>query len=100
VTRALCLALLAVGSPALAQTADERPVRRIEAEVGGGMLRGAALGSADANLVANDPVRQPLRLFTADSRFSSAPSLIARAGWAFSRRFAVEGGLVLSRPSS
>jgi len=62
------------------------------------MVGGAALGSADANLLANAPTRQPFRLFTADSRFAPAPTWHVRAGFAFSRRFAVEGGLVMSHP--
>ena len=89
----------ALASPALAQTADERPLRRIDVEVGGGLLGGAGLGTVDANLLANDPVRQPLRLFTTEGRFMRAPALIARVGWAFSRRLGVEGGLVMSRPT-
>ena len=81
-----------------AQTAENRPIGRIEVDAGGGLLGGAALGSADANLLANAPARQPFRLFTADSRVDPAPTWHVRAGFAFSRRFAVEGGLVVSHP--
>jgi hypothetical protein len=73
-------------------------VRRIEVDVGGHVLTGAALGRADANLLANNPVRQSYRLFTTESRFATGPAIHARAGFAFSRRLAVEGGLTLSRP--
>jgi hypothetical protein len=88
--------LLLLAAPVSAQT--DLPVRRIEAEVGGGIFGGTALGSADANLRANATTVQPYTLFATDSRFGSAPSMHARAGFALSRRFAVEGGLVFSRP--
>lgn len=94
----LCLCGLWVPAAAHAQTADDRPVRRVEVDVGGGLLGGAALGAADANLLANSATRQPFRVFVAESRFGIARPLHARAGFAFNRRFAVEGGLVLSHP--
>ena len=92
--------LLACAAPGTghAQTASERPVRRVEVDVGGGLLGGAALGSADANLRANAPARQPYRLFTADSEFVRTPVVHLRTAFAFSRRFGFEGALTLSRP--
>jgi len=95
----LILAVLLLGAlPAHAQTTGQRPVRRVEVDAGGGFLGGAGLGSADANLRAGDPVRRPFRLFSTGSRFASAPTFHVRAGFAFSRRIGVEGGLMLSRP--
>jgi len=95
----LLLATFAAGTlPSYAQIAGNRPVRRVEIDVGGGVLGGAELGSVDANLRANAQARQPLRLFTADSRFARAPVLRVRAGFALTRRFAVEGGLMFGRP--
>ena len=67
-------------------------------EIGGGILGGSSLGSADANLRANATTKQPYRLFSTDTSFAAAPSLHLRGAFAWSRRFAVEGGLVLSRP--
>jgi hypothetical protein len=94
---ALLLLLSAV--PAGAQTADDRPLRRVEVEFGGGWLAGASAGAADATLLANERERRPFTLFAADGRFSPAPTMHARAAYAWSRRFTVEGGVVFSRPS-
>lgn len=91
-------ALCAGGTPAAAQPAEERPTRRIEVDLGGGWLTGAPLGSADATLVANNPTRQPFRLYTTDSRLGSAPMFHARAGFALTRRWTIEGGIVLGVP--
>jgi hypothetical protein len=97
--RAPLVALLTVAAlPVAAQTADQRRVRRVEVEAGGGILRGADLGSADANLRASDPARRPVRLFSAGSRFASAPTVHVRAGFAVTRRIGVEGGVMLSHP--
>jgi hypothetical protein len=84
--------------PALAQTAGDRPAGTIDVEAGGGLLSGGGLGSRDAELLANAPTRTPFRLFTTSSRLDSSPAWHARAGYAFSRRFAVEGGVVVSHP--
>lgn len=94
-----CVAMFLVGArPADAQMTEQRRVRRVEIDAGGGMLGGAGLGSTDANLRANDPARRPFRLFSTESRVASAPTFHVRAGVAFSRRIGVEGGLTLSRP--
>ena len=87
---------LLLTAPAYAQT--DPPIHRVEVEVGGGVLGGAALGSADANLRANATTAQPYRLFSTDTRVTTEQSLHARVGVALTRRFAVEGGLVFSRP--
>lgn len=94
-----CVAMLLVGAcPAYAQTPDQRRVRRVEVDTGGGWLGGATLGSADADLRAGDPARRPYRLFSTGSRFASAPTFHVRAGLAFNRRIGVEGGLLVSHP--
>jgi hypothetical protein len=90
--------LAVAAAPAYAQAAANPPIRRAEVEFGGGILGGAALGSADANLRANAATKQPYRLFSTDTRLGPAPSLLVRAAFAWSRRFAVEGGLVVSQP--
>jgi hypothetical protein len=95
----LILAVLLVGAlPVHAQTTGQRRVGRVEIDAGGGLLSGAGLGSADANLRAGDPAPRPFRLFSTGSRFASAPTFHVRAGFAFNRRIGVEGGLMLSRP--
>jgi hypothetical protein len=91
--------MLLVGAlPVDAQMTEQRRVRRVEVDAGGGILGGAALGSADANLRASDSARRPFRLFSTGSRFASAPTVHMRAGFAFTRRIGVEGGLMVSRP--
>lgn len=92
----LLLLLMLAGAPAHAQT--DPSIHRPEVELGGGILGGASLGSADANLRANAATAQPSRLFSTASRVSTERSLHARVGVALTRRFAVEGGVVLSRP--
>lgn len=94
------LAVLALTptAPCLAQTPADPPVRRVEVHAGGGVFGQTGLGSANADLLANDPTRRPFRLFQAESRLAAAPTFHARAGFALSRRFGIEGGLVLSRP--
>lgn len=94
----LCFCGLLGATSIEAQTADNRPIRRVEIDAGGGTLGGAGLGSADANLLANASTKQPFRLFTSDSRLAAAPTWHVRTGFAFSRRFAIEGGVVVSHP--
>jgi hypothetical protein len=96
----LLLVMLSVAAaPAYGQAVGDPPIRRVEVEFGGGIFGGASLGTADANLRANATTKQPYRLFTSDTSFGAAPSLHVRAGFAWSRRFAVEGGFVVSRPA-
>ena len=92
----ILLLFLVLAAPASAQT--DLPIHRLEVELGGGILGGAALGSADATLRANATTPQPYRVFSTDTRLTTERSLHARLGVALSRRFAVEGGLVFSRP--
>jgi hypothetical protein len=96
VKSSIAVLLLVLAAPAYAQT--DPPIRRLEAEVGGGIFGGGALGSADANLRANAPTLQRYTLFTTDSRFAAAGSMHGRVGFALSSRLAVEGGLVFSHP--
>ena len=94
----LAAAMLGAAHSAYAQAVAEQPVPRFEVAVGGGLLGGAALGSRDANLRASRPTPQPFRLFTADSQFDRARMLHARASFALTRRFALEGGVTWGRP--
>lgn len=96
--RIVCLLLCIGATTSYAQTADQRPIKRIEVEFGGGMLGGGGLGKDDANLRANATERRPFKLFSSDSRFASAPALHARVAFSFNRRFAAEGGVVFGRP--
>ena len=92
----LCASVAA--APVAAQVVDDRPVRRVEVDAGGGLIGGAALGARDATLRSNAQAREPFRLFTADSRFARARAVHVRTGFAFTRRFGVEGALSVSRP--
>ncbi|MBI3047345.1 MAG: hypothetical protein HYY76_03450 [Acidobacteria bacterium] len=92
------VAACATATPAAAQSAADRPVRRLEVDVGGGLTGGGGLGGGDANLRANAQAREAFRLFAADSEFARAPAVHARAAFAFTRRFTVEGGVTWSRP--
>jgi len=78
--------------------AQDRPRPRIEVEFGGGVLGGAALGSNDANLRANNPTRQSFRLFSTDTDIGRAPAFHARVARALGRRFGAEGGIVIGHP--
>jgi hypothetical protein len=100
VTIGLWLVLLvACGTSALAQTAEERPVHRFEGTVGGLWLGGAGLGNSTAALRANTTgTPAPFTLFTTESRFGSAPGLDARVGYGLTKTITVEAGLVFSRP--
>ena len=93
----LLLLLLLVAVPASAQNIDP-PLRRLQVDFGGGLIGGANLGTVDANLRANANTLQSFRVFSSDTRFAPAPSFHVRAGYDFSRRLGVEGGVVLSRP--
>jgi hypothetical protein len=62
-------------------------------------LAPSSLGSADANLKANDTAGSAYRLFAASGDFVSAPGLEARASLHLTRMFAIEGGVTYSRPS-
>ena len=91
------LLFLVLAAPASAQ--NDPPIHRVEVEVGGGILGGASLGSAEANLRANATTKQPYRVFSTASRMTPGGSVQVRVGFALSRRLAVEGGGVFSRPA-
>jgi hypothetical protein len=89
--------LLLVATPASAQPVN-RPLRRIEASIAGGWLGNAELGARDANLRQNVTPPAPRRLFSTDTQLAGAPALDVGGAFAVSRRWAVEGALVFSRP--
>jgi hypothetical protein len=62
-------------------------------------LAPSSLGSAEADLTANDARGSAYRLFTASGEFGSAAGLEARAAYHLTRMFAVEGGITYSRPT-
>ena len=92
---ALCIAC---PLPASAQATLDPPTRRLEVDFGGGLIAAADLGTTDANLTANRATRQPFRLFSTETQVGAAPSLHVRAGFAFTRRYSIEGGVAFSRP--
>lgn len=90
-----------LAAPALAEAQGppvNRPVRRLEVSFGGGLLGGSQLGEQAAELRANSTRPEPFRLFGTESRFESAPALEARAAFALTRRYGVEGGISFTRP--
>jgi hypothetical protein len=95
---AACLGVLLSASVAIAQSADNRPVRRIEASIGGAWIAGAPMGSGDAALRANQTAPAPFRIFTTDSRMQQAPGVDARVGFALTRSLVIEAGFMFSRP--
>jgi hypothetical protein len=98
-TRFLAIAIaLAATLPASAQTAGPPTAGQIEVDAGGGWLGGARVGSGDANLRAATAAPTPFRLFSVDSRVAAAPTFHVKAGYAFTRRFGVEGGLTFGHP--
>ena len=102
IARVLSVLMYAVlcmwAAPLHAQPADQRPVGRMEIDLGAGILGGAAAGAADANLRGNDASPRPLRLFTADTRFAPAGAWLGRVGFSLSRRFSVETAVMMTRP--
>lgn len=91
---AACCLLAASVLPAAAQSGASR----VEVSVGGGLLGGAGVGSASADLRTNEPGRKPFPLFSAASRIARGRALHARALVPLSARVAVEGGLTVSHP--
>lgn len=91
------LALTAV-YPASAQTRNLAPPERIEVSGGAGWIGGASVGAVDAELRAATVSQSPFRLFSTDSRFGGAATFHVTAGFALTRRFAVEGGVTVSHP--
>ena len=93
----LVVAVLCLAGPASAQGVDPA-VRRLDVSAGGGWLGGAQLGTADADLRANTSPAEPLRLFSTATRMAGAPSIHADVGFAFTRRWGIEGGVLMNRP--
>jgi hypothetical protein len=85
-------------APAADAQPVEPPVHRVDVSVGGGWLGGVALGDRDANLRANATTEQPYRLFSTSERLAGTPTLDITVGFALTRRWAVEGSSVFSRP--
>ena len=83
---------------ASAQVVAEPAIRWVEIDVGGGFFGAARLGTADANLRANDRTEQPFRLFAADHRFARTGAFHVRAARPLGRRWGVEGGFTVSHP--
>jgi hypothetical protein len=98
VTRLLAIAIVCACVPAYAQSPETVRIGRVEVDAGGGWIAGAGAGSSDANLRAATVAPTPFRLFSVESRFAGAPTFHVRAGYAFTSRFGVEGGLTISRP--
>jgi hypothetical protein len=94
---AVCL-MVTMPVAGYAQVANNRPVQRLEVDAGGGAFTGGGLGTADANLRANETARRNIPLFSAQSRLAPAPTLHARAGFPINRRVVIEGGVALNHP--
>ena len=96
----LVVAVLAtlVAQPAFAQRRPITSRDRVEASIGGLWIGGAALGSGEANLRANNVTPTPFRLFTTETNAAAAPGLDARVGYWITRSIAVEAGFVHARP--
>ena len=98
-TRVAFLTVLTLTVPAVAlaqRPGGDRPIRRIEIAGGGGLLGGAALGGADAKLRGRGG--SDFQLFSTESEFARASIAEVRAGYALSRRYAVEARLAFARP--
>jgi hypothetical protein len=91
------LGLLLSAASAPAQTL-EIPVRRVEVTIGGVWLGTETLGSRDAELRQNTTPPQPRPLFSTTTELTGGPAFQVGAGYAFSRRWLVEGGAAISRP--
>jgi hypothetical protein len=83
---------------AAAQGLQAPASRWVEIDAGGGLLGGAALGSVDANLRANERTEQPYRLFTSEQQFDRAGQFHVRAARPWGARWAIEGGVTISHP--
>src|SRR5262245_56665031 len=86
--------LLTVPRPVFAQ----QQAHRVDVFGGAGFLGAGGLGSSDANVRANQPTRQPFRLFATDTTLTRATTLPVAAGYTLTSRLAVEGGVTFGRP--
>ena len=93
-----CAAVEAGAQAPAAASADRVPPGRIEVSTGAGWMGSAGLGSVDANLRAASATPTPFRLFSTDTRLEASPAFHIVAGFAFTPRFGIEGGLTLSHP--
>jgi hypothetical protein len=91
------LAALSVASDSAAQVVTGGPQPGpIEASFSAGWLGGSAFGVADANL--RTRTGDDYLLFSTESRMRGAPAIEARASYALTPRYAVEGRFATSRP--
>ena len=88
--------LIAMPAGGWAQT-NQPPLRRFELAGGVGLLGGAALGDADADLRTSTST-DPYRLFSTSTRVLGAPMLDLRAGFDLSRRIGFEAHVMFGRP--
>jgi len=95
-TRAFWL-LLVLCLPAGAHAQSEIPLRRLQLAAGIGIVGGASLGSADANLRSNMS-SDPYRLFASSSRLERAAILDLRVAVDLTRRFGIDGHLLYGHP--
>jgi hypothetical protein len=95
---AAMVTVLVPPASAFAQQPPSLAVRRLELSIGAGILGGGALGAQDANLRANNVDPTPFRLFSTETRMGVSPTLDMRAGFAFTRRYGVEGGVSFGSP--
>lgn len=88
------------GTPARPAAQGRLPGRpgSIEASAGGAWLAPGALGSSTATLTANSSAT-PFTYFDTSARMGGAGGVDARLAYNLTRRVAVEGGLLYSRPS-
>ena len=94
--RVLIAALIVVGGCGIAEAQEPPP--RLEAALGGGIFGAAGVSEGNANLRANSTTPDAYRLFTAATEFARAGMLEARASWALTRRYGVEGRFAVMRP--
>ena len=100
---AVAILVIVCAAPAAAQSKLAQQKRsgersRFEASIGALWIGGAGLGSADANLRANNVTPTPFRLFSTETDAAGAPGLDARVAYWLARAFAIEAGFVRVRP--
>jgi hypothetical protein len=87
-----------VAASASAQTRPAASRDRFEVSIGGLWIGGAALGSTQADLRANNLTPTPFRLFTTETNTAAAPGFDARVAYWLTRSIAAEVGFVRARP--
>ncbi len=104
--RAIACAAVCLMTAALPQVAYAQRARiagpagpsRFDVTIGGGLMTGVSIGEADANIRANATTLQDYTLFSTDTTLRPAPVLDLRVAGAVTRRFALEGQVLLSQP--